>query len=210
MNYSDFFSNLSKFSPLTKTGNGREKNHPFYSSRTTGEGTLKNIIENIDEAHSAKFIELIDIKTEDLSWISEIFPEVELLSLSISKQKNTKLKTLKGIDKLKNLKAIHFSMAFDNDFNLLIDYLPTNLNELIMYNSTIDFTNISNSFRYLTLVDTRVLNLNKFMEINTEELFLKDIKNDDNSLVECNSESEYWKGPGFGIRFKGNSSDFVL
>jgi hypothetical protein len=210
MKYSDYFSDLSKFAPSVKIGNGREKTHPFYSSRTSGDGTIKNIIENSSESSDAKFIELIDIKTEDLEWISEAFPNVELLSLSISKQKNTKLKSLKGIEKLKTLKAIHFSMAFDQDFNLNIDFLPTTVNELIMYNSTIDFTNISNSFRELTLVDTRINNLSKFLEINSEELFLKDIKNVDGTLIECKSQSDYWKGQGFGIRYKGNSDNFKL
>ncbi len=210
MNFIDFFSKQSKFSSAIKIGNGRDRNHPFWSSRITGEGVVKNIIENLDESQSAKFIDLIDVSTEDLLWVFEAFPNVELLSLSISKQKNTKLKSLYGIDKLSKLKAIHFSLAFDQDFILHIDHLPNTINELIMYNSTIDFTNISNSFRYLTLVDTRVVNLPKFLEVKSDELFLKDIKNVDNSFVECNVESAYWKGPGFGIRYSGNSADFKL
>jgi hypothetical protein len=210
MNYSDYFSNLSKFAPSIKIGNGREKNHPFYSSRTSGDGTIKNINEHPSESFEAKFIDLIDVKTEDLTWIAEAFPNVELLSLSISKQKNTKLKSLKGIEKLNGLKAIHFSLAFDQEFSLLIDFLPSTVNELIMYNSTIDFTNISNSFRDLTLVDTRIIDLSKFLEINSEELFLKDIKNVDGTFIECKSISDCWKGPGFGIRYKGSSDNFKL
>lgn len=210
MNYSDYFSNLSKFAPSIKIGNGREKSHPFYSSRTSGDGTIKNINEHPSESFEAKFIDLIDVKTEDLTWIAEAFPNVELLSLSISKQKNTKLKSLKGIEKLNGLKAIHFSLAFDQELSLLIDFLPSTVNELIMYNSTIDFTNISNSFRGLTLVDTRIINLSKFLEINSEELFLKDIKNVDDTFIECKSISDCWKGPGFGIRYKGSSDNFKL
>ncbi len=210
MNYSDYFSNLSKFAPNIKIGNGREKSHRFYSSRTTGDGTIKNINEHQSESFEAKFIDLIDVKTEDLTWISEAFPNVELLSLSISNQKNTKLKSLNGIEKLNGLKAIHFSLTFDQEFSLFIDFLPSTVNELIMYNSTIDFTKISNSFRELTLVDTRVINLSKFLEINSDELFLKDIKNVDGSFIECKSQNDYWEGPGFGIRYKGNSDNFKL
>ena len=210
MNYINFFSKQSKFSSGVKIGNGRERSHPFWSSRTTGDGSLKKIIEYLGESREANFIDLIDVTTEDLSWISDAFPNVELLSLSISRQNNTKLKTLNGIDKLNKLKAIHFSLTFDQDFSLYIDHLPNTINELIMYNSTIDFTNIPNSFRYLTFVGTRVVNLSKFLEIESEELFLKDIKNIDNSLIECKFQSEYWNGPGFGIKFNGSSSDFKL
>lgn len=206
----NLFSNQSKFSLEIKIGNGRERNHPFWSNRMTGDGTIKNISENLVESQGARYIDLIDVTTEDLFWVYEAFPNVELLNLSISRQKNTKLKTLNGIEKLSKLKAIHFSLAFDQDFNLHIDHLPSTINELIMYNSTIDFTHITNSFRYLTLVDTRVVNLSKFFEIKSEELFIKDIKNIDNSFVACTSESAYWKGPGFGIRYSGNSSEFKL
>ena len=210
MNYINFFSKQSKFSSNVKIGNGRERSHPFWSSRTTRDGSVKNIIESLGESREANFIDLIDVTTEDLSWISDVFPNVVLLSLSISRQDNTKLKTLNGIDKLNELKAIHFSLTFDQDFSLHIDHLPNTINELIMYNSTIDFTNIPNSFRYLSLVDTRVVNLSKFLEIESDELFLKEIKNIDNSLIECKSQSEYWKDPGFGINFNGSSSDFKL
>jgi hypothetical protein len=47
------------------------------------------------------FSSFINPKTENLSWISEVFPNIEVLELAYNKPQ--KLKSLDGIEDLKNL-----------------------------------------------------------------------------------------------------------
>ena len=200
MKHLNYFSKQSIYS--------KEISEPSENERISPLGSKFKIHSDPDESSKSKFITLFDIKCENLEWISDAFPNVELLKLDVVRQKTTELDSLNGIEKLKNLRALHLGVNFDYESSLKLDFLPDNVHELIFYNSKIDLNNIENNFSYLSLVNCVVENYQKLDKITSTFLFVNKIKDVEGNLIECKSKTEFCDGPGNPLKFEGNSKNF--
>jgi hypothetical protein len=158
----------------------KEYQYGFGKGNKRGSGNIL-CAGNGADCSKAKWLELYDPKTEDLSWISDVFPNIEVLELAENKPQ--KLKSLDGIEGLKNLKSIIVNSQFDENCQLEIKNLSPTINELYLWYTKLDFNILNNQMNFIYLHENQVTNFDKIKSINCNYLKLHDIKDDRGSKI---------------------------
>lgn len=145
----------------------KEYNHGYGKGNSRGLGNIYYPYNGADTSE-AKWLELFDPKTTDLNWISDVFPNLEVLELSQNKTK--KLQNLDGVENLPNLKTIISNSQFDIEGNIRINKIGNSVIELYLWYTNIDLTIINQEMNFLFLHETRIENFKKIESINCNYL----------------------------------------
>jgi hypothetical protein len=147
------------------------------------------------DCNKAIWLGLDDPKTENLSWISDVFPNIEVLELRENKHQT--LFSLDGIEKLEKLKSIVINPQFDREYKLTINKLNSNITELLVWNTKIDLEILNKEMHAIHLSKTKVSNVHSLKSINCRYLKINNVKD--------------LEGNPVGIEdFQGEFKDFKL
>ena len=183
------FGNYTQF-----TKESKEYKYGYGNGNKRGLGNIYFPINGVD-CSSATWLELYDPKTSDLSWISDVFPNLKVLELAENKTK--KLQSLDGIEKLSNLETLISNSQFDIEGNLKINSLGTTVRELYLWYTNLDLKILNQNMNFIYLHGTKVSNIEKLRDINLN--YLKTYKLKDS------------EGNNLGIEdFSGEFKDFIL
>ena len=166
------------------TEEAKEYKYGFGRGNNRGSGTIHWPAKGAD-CSKAKWLELYDPKTENLSWISEVFPNIEVLELAYNKPQ--KLKSLDGIEDLKNLKSIIINSQFDKNTELTIKSINSSVKELYLWYTKIDFNIINDDMNFIYLHYTQVSNLDSIKNINCNYLKLKNIMSESGNKIDIDN-----------------------
>ena len=158
----------------------KEYQYGFGKGNRRGSGSILFPVNGAD-CHTAKWLELFDPKTEDLSWIAEVFPSLEILE--ISENKYQKLNSLNGIENLKNLKSLILNSQVDIEKKISINKLGDSVEELYLWYTNIDFKILNPKMNFIYLHETQVSNFENLKNIQCNYLKLYKLNDlDGNSL----------------------------
>ena len=120
-----------------------------------------------------------DVKTNDLSWISDLFPNLEMLEIDF--QKNQSLTSLKGIESLSNLNALIINdgggeLNLDYHDKLKLDYLIFGGSKSDQYK--MDARVIVNKPIYVKILFTFVDRKEHLKELNCDSLYLSGLRDE--------------------------------
>ena len=145
-----------------------------------------------------KWLMLHDVKTNDLSWISDLFPNLEMLRIDF--QKNQSLTSLNGIELLSNLHALIINdgggeLSLDYNEKLKLDYLIFGGSKSDQYK--MDAHVIVNKPIYVKILFTFVDRKEHLKELNCDSLYLSGLRDETGKIY---------------IHFEGDAKDlkFVL
>ena len=176
------------------TEEAKEYKYGYGKGNKRGSGNILWAANGAD-CTKAKWLELYDPKTEDLNWISDVFPNIEVLELAENKPQ--KLKSLNGIENLKNLKTIVVNSQFDKNTELEINSINPTVRELYLWYTKIDFNILNDKMNFIYLHETQVSNLDSIKNIECNYLKLYNIFNESGSKMEIEN-------------FDGEFKDFAL
>lgn len=118
------------------------------------------------------WLSLADPKTENLMWIAEVFPNLEMIELNSNRYKI--LNSLDGIQNLKNLKTLNINRNFGlNDLN--IENINKTLTEIYLNGGEMNLSNLSPKMNFLYLNGTKISNIPKLLEIDCNYLRLENV-----------------------------------
>lgn len=178
-----FYDSYREFDPTRsaqRRGGGGVPQFP-----TKGAGDLNNAI----------WLWLSDPKTENLNWLADVFPNLEMIELVMDKGHS--LKSLEGLEKLKNLKILNLNPQFDPASNLSISTLNSTITELNLWGGIMDLSLLNPKMNFVYLQNTRVTNLEKLKDIECNYLKLWKLKDKDGEQLNIEN-------------FEGNFSNFKL
>ncbi|MFC5192897.1 hypothetical protein ACFPIK_14065 [Algoriphagus aquatilis] len=171
----------------------REFTPGFNGQKNRGMGMPQYPLKGVD-CSKAIWLQIADPKTEDLNWISEIFPNIEMLELDSNKE--GKLKSLDGIEKLPSLKALNINPKFDPENKILVNKLNPTITELYLWGAQIDLSNLNKSMNSVYLQETKVDNIENLLEIECNYLKLyklKDINGSSLNIDDFDGEFKNYK-----------------
>jgi hypothetical protein len=167
----------------------REYAPGFAGASRRGHGFHYFPINGVD-CNKAIWLGLDDPKTENLDWISDVFPNIEVLELRDNKQQ--KLCSLDGIEKLENLKSIVINPQFDREYKLTINKLNSYITELLVWNTKIDLETLNKEMHAIHLCETRVNNVHSLKSINCKRIKIYNLKDlEGNPIGIDNFEGEF-------------------
>ena len=111
--------------------------------------------------------------------------------------KGHSLKTLEGLEKLKNLKVLNLNPLFDPQSNLSISTLNPTITELNLWGGFMDLSLLNPKMNFVYLQNNRVANLEKLKDIECNYLKLWKLKDKDGEPLNIEN-------------FAGNFGDFKL
>jgi len=172
----------------------REYDFTRNALRRGGGGAPQFPTKGAGDLNSAIYIWLSDPKTENLNWIADVFPNLEMIELVVDKGHS--LKSLDGLEKLKNLKAFNLNPQVDPERNLSINTLNSTITELNLWGGYMDLSLLNPKMNFIHLQNTKVDNLEKLKDIECNYLKLWKLKDKN--------------GEELNIEFHGNFADFKL
>lgn len=130
-----------------------------------------------------KWLLLHDVKTVNLSWIADLFPNLEILEIEF--HKNQSLTSLKGIEMLTKLHALKVhegggKLHLENLDNLRLDYFFFSGNGSDQYE--VDARVINKKPIYVRIIQTEVHVIDHLREITCEKIYLSNIRNSDGKI----------------------------
>jgi hypothetical protein len=170
----------------------REYDPTRSAQRRGGGGTPQFPTKGAENLSSAKWLWLSDPKTENLNWIADVFPNLEMIELEVDKGHS--LKSLDGLEKLKNLKVLNLNPQFDPNRTIPIDKLNSTIIELNLWGGSLDLSILNKKMNFVNLQGTRVINLEKLKNIECNYLKLWKLKNENDEPL--------------NIEFQGDFSDY--
>lgn len=167
----------------------REYSPGFNGDLRRGHG-LNYFPVNGADCNKAIWLGLDDPKTENLSWISDVFPNIEVLELRDNKPQT--LISLDGIEKLKKLKSIVINPQFDREYKLTINQLNSTITEVLVWNTKIDLEILNKEMHAIHLSKSRVNNVQFLKSINCKYIKISNISDFEGSPVSIeNFEGEF-------------------
>lgn len=130
-----------------------------------------------------KWVMLHDVKTADLSWVAELFPNVEILDIEF--QKNQSLTSLKGVELLPKLHALKVhqgggELQLDNLENLRLDYLIFAGNQSDKY--VLDARVIIDKPIYVQIRFTEVHEMDHLRKLTCDKLYLSGMRDPEGKI----------------------------
>jgi len=165
------------------------------AQRRGGGGVPQFPTNGAGDLSSAIYLWLSDPKTENLNWLADVFPNLEMIELVVNKGHS--LKTLEGLEKLKNLKVLNLNPQFDPQSNLSISTLNPTITELNLWGGFMDLSLLNPKMNFVYLQNNRVANLEKLKDIECNYLKLWKLKDKDGEPLNIEN-------------FEGNFGDFKL
>ena len=163
-NYTQFYLEYSEYQYGFGRGDKRGKGSNYFPV-------------NGADCTKAKCLELFDPKTENLNWISDIFPNIEVLELK--EKKSDKLLSLDGIEKLNNLKTLIISSQFDKQGILSLNKINSSIKELYLWYTIVDFSILNEKMNFIYLHESKILNFDKLQSLNCNYLKFYNVKDND-------------------------------
>ena len=117
--------------------------------------------------------------------------------IELEVDKGHSLKSLDGLEKLKNLKVLNLNPQFDPNRTITIDKLNSTITELNLWGGFLDVSILNKKMNFVNLQDTRVINLDKLKNIDCNYLKLWKLKDENGEPLNIEN-------------FKGNFADFKL
>lgn len=172
----------------------KEYKYGFGKGNSRGLGNIYYPYNGVDTSE-ARWLELFDPKTSDLSWLVDVFPNLEILELSQNKPK--KLQTLDGVEKLPNLKTIISNSQFDIEGNIRINQLGSSVEELYLWYTQIDLSILNQEMNFLYFHETRIENFKKIQSISCNYLKFYNLKDFNGNSLNIEDYSGEYKDYSF-------------